>query len=130
MASACTFGPKIDSTKARQNNGHCDIISRDFTQSLYLGQEYAISDFKKFLLFNSSGGDGDGYSDGDDAIDVKADVDGDGDGDKDDNGDSYCDCEGDGDGDVDGDEDDGHVLVTVTTINNNKFYIPLSLNSG
>ena len=30
VASACTFGPKIGSTKAHQNTGRCDVISRDF----------------------------------------------------------------------------------------------------
>ena len=32
LASACTFGLKIDSTKARQYNGRCDLISRDFAK--------------------------------------------------------------------------------------------------
>ena len=30
VASACTFGPKIGSTKARQNNGRCDVTSPEF----------------------------------------------------------------------------------------------------
>ena len=32
VACACTFEPKINRTKARQNNGQHDVISRDFAK--------------------------------------------------------------------------------------------------
>ena len=65
LASACTFGPKIGSTKACQTNGRCVtsyhvtshgdqnyIVAPEVVALYSLGQEYAISDFLRiFFLF-------------------------------------------------------------------------------